>query len=135
MLVGSDFVLHSNEEYINKLLKELELHDSEVEGLKLENNCLQIDISCKGMNLDNYFNDIDNVIVTIKVYNIYKLEFDYLGGFISVNEFKMIEDNNIHIIINENDLDVIGSRYEISFKENKKYDEKNRNIDNLLKNY
>ena len=122
--------LYSNEEYINKLLKELKLHDSEVTGLKLDSDCLQIDISCKGMGLSYYFDGIDDVIMTIKVYGITKLEFDYLGAAIFVNKFVLMEDINVHIIINDNDLDVIGNKYEITCKEIKKY---NENSNNLLK--
>ncbi len=129
-------MLHSNEEYIEKLLKELKLHDSDVIGLKLCDDYFQIDISCKGMQLDSYFNDIDDVVITIKVYGIIKVEFDYLGGTIFVNEINITEnDNKVHICINKNSLDVIGNKYEISCKENKKYNESYRKLDNFLKNY
>ena len=128
-------MLHSNEEYIEKLLKELKLHDSDVIGLKLYDDSFQIDISCKGMQLDSYFNDIDNVVITIKVYGIIKVEFDYLGGTIFVDEINIAKnDDKVHISINENSLDVIGNKYEILCKENKKYNESYRKLDNFLKN-
>ena len=82
-------MLHSNEEYIEKLLKELKLHDSDVIGLKLYDDSFQIDISCKGMQLDRYFSDIDNVVITIIVYGIIKVEFDYLGGTIFIDEINI----------------------------------------------
>ena len=129
-------MLYSNDKYIEKLFNELKLHDAEVVGLKLVDNFFQIDISCEGMDIDRYFYGIDNIIVTIKVYNVTKLVFDYLGRSIFIGEINIVEnDNNVHITINENSLDVIGNKYEISFKENKKYNEANRKIDDLLKNY
>ena len=129
-------MLHSNEEYIEKLLKELKLHDSDVIGLKLYDDSFQIDISCEGMQLDSYFNDIDNVVITIKVYGIIRVEFDYLGGTIFVDEINIVKnDDKVHISINENSLDVIGNKYEILCKENKKYNESYRKLDNFLKNH
>ena len=129
-------MLYSSELYTEKLLKELKLHDAEVIGLKLNDDYFQIDISCEGMDLKRYFENIDNVIISIKVYGVTKLEFDYLGRSIVIGEIDMIKNNNnVDITINKNDLNVIGNKYEILVKENRKYNEKNRNIDNFLKNY
>ena len=117
-------------------MKELKLHDSDVIGLKLYDDSFQIDISCKGMQLDRYFNDIDNVVITIKVYGIIKVEFDYLGGTILIDEINIAKnDNKVHISINKNSLDVIGNKYEILCKENKKYNESYRKLDIFLKNH
>ena len=126
-------MLYSEEEYIKILLNDNKLHDAEVEGLKLDKSCFQIVISCKGMNPSYYFKKIDNVIINIKVYDVSKLEFDYLGSCIVINELKIENNGKIHITINNNDLDVVGDRVEITCKEIKDYDESNRELDNFLK--
>ena len=128
-------MVYSEEEYIKVLLDDNKLHDAEVIGIKLEKSCFQIDISCKGMNPGYYFKKIENVFINIKLYGVVKLEFDYLGSSIFINEFQIKrEDNKIHIIINDNDLDAVGDRIEISCKEIKEYDESYRSLDNFLKN-
>ena len=128
-------MLYSEEEYNKILLDDNKLHDAEVIGLKLEKSFFQIDISCKGMNPSYYFKKIENVIISIKLYGVVKLEFDYSGSSIFINEFKKKnEDDKTHIIINDNDLDAVGDKIEISCKEIKEYDESYRKLDNFLKN-
>ena len=51
------------------------------------------------------------------------------------DEINIAKNNDkVHISINENSLDVIGNKYEILCKENKKYNESYRKLDNFLKN-
>lgn len=134
MILGGDYMLYSNEEYIKKLLDENKLHDSEVVGLKLNEKYFQIDVSCKGMNPAYYFEKIDNVIMSIKIYNVSQLEFDYLGSSIFVNDFDLNQDKGVKITINGDDLIVCGDRFEITCEEVRKYDESNRKLSDFLKN-
>lgn len=130
-------MLYSEEEYIKVLLDDNKLHDAEVIGLKFEKSCLQIDISCKGMNPSYYFKKIDDVIMSIKIYDVTKLDFDYSDSSILINELEIRNnDGKVHITINNNDLDVVGDKVLISCKEikEKEYDESNRKLDNFLKN-
>ena len=128
-------MLYSEEEYIKVLLDDNKLHDAEVIGLKLDKSCFQIDISCKGMNPSYYFKKIENIIISIKVYGVVKLEFDYLGASIFINKFEMNNKNGkIYITINDSDLYVAGDKVEISCNEIREYDESYRRLDNFLKN-
>lgn len=122
-----------NEKYYKTLIEDNKLHDAEIIGLKLIDNCFYIKVSCKNMNISNCFDKIDNIIVTIKIDNINKLNFDYFDGPIFINTFKLIKDNDISIIIN-NDIEIVGSTFNITFDEIKKYNEANRKLDNFLKN-
>lgn len=126
-------MLYNKEEYIKKLLIENELHDSEVIGIKLEKSYFQIDVSCKGMGLSYYFEKIEDIIMSIKIYNVSKLEFDFLNASILINSFKLNKNNNtIHIVINDNELIVAGDKMEIICKEIQKY-EVNKKLDDYLK--
>lgn len=128
-------MLYSKEEYIKTLLDENKLHDASVIGLKLEKSYFQIDISCEGMNPSYYFKKIENIIISIKIYGVVKLEFDYLDSSIFIVNFEINEkDGKTHIIINDNELVVVGDNVEISCKEIKEYDESYRKLDNFLKN-
>lgn len=132
---GVSSMLYSEEQYIEKLLNENKLHDSEVIGIKLEKSCFQIDVSCKGMDLSYYFDKIEDVVISFKVYGVSKLEFDYLDSNILINQFKISKnDNSIHIVINENDMVVVGEKIEVFCKETQKYDAKNKELDEFLKN-
>lgn len=75
--------------------------------------------------------------MSIKIYGVTKLDFDYSDSSILINELEIRNnDGKAHIIINNNDLDVVGDKVLISCKEikEKEYDESNRKLDNFLKN-
>ena len=128
-------MLYSEEEYIKVLLDDNKLHDAEVIGLKLKNSCFQIDISCEGMNPSYYFKKIDDVIMSIKIYGVTKLDFDYSGSCIFINELeRTIKDGKVYITINGDELDVVGDKIEVSCKEIKENDESYRELDKFLKN-
>lgn len=128
-------MLYSEEEYIKVLLDDNKLHDAEVIGIKLKNSCFQIDISCEGMNPSYYFKKIDDVIMSIKIYGVTKLDFDYSGSCIFINELeRTIKDGKVYITINGDELDVVGDKLEISCKEIKEHDESYRELDKYLKN-
>ena len=60
-------------------------------------------------------------------------EFDFLNASILINSFKLNKNNNtIHIVINDNELIVVGDKMEIICKEIQKY-EVNKKLDDYLK--
>ena len=128
-------MLYNKEKYIKTLIYNNALHDAEIIGLKLENSCFQIQISCKGMNPSYYFKNIDNIIIDIKILDIFKLSFDYLYSSLIINELVITNKNNkIYININKNDLIVAGTKIIYSFEEIRKHDETTKRLDDFLKN-
>lgn len=124
-----------NEKYEKKLIDELRLHDSEVIGLKIQNNVMTIEISCKGMGLSYYFDGIDDVTVIINASNIKKVFFDFLNSIILINDFSIEKHENYYSIsINcGEDLYIEASNYDINFVELKEYNKYYKKLDEFLK--
>ena len=126
---------YSKEQYEEKLVYDLKLHDSEVRGIKFEHGVMTIEISCKGMDLESYFKGIDDVIITICVKDIKKMSFNFLDSTIFVYDFTINKQENHYVIsINEGqDMYIEALNYSIDFKEEKEYNINYKKLDDFLK--
>ncbi len=93
----------SNIELINKLIYELKLHDSEVIELKVNDNQIEIEISCEGMNVSYYDSKLSNVIINITCIKTIKTKVEYYSNII-INDFSILKDLDKYIVKTDDDL-------------------------------
>lgn len=124
--------MNEDNKYIKKLIYDLKLHDADIISFKIYDNTLEFLVSCKGMGVNYYFNDLDDVYFKFLIKDIKKLIFDFNGN-ISITDFSINEKNNMFIISTGDELyiECINLNIEVSLikKQNVKYDK----LDKFLK--
>lgn len=121
-------------EYIDKLINKLKLHDAEITEIKLNNGELEFKVSCEGMYVNNYFEDIDNIYFNFIVKNIKRLSFDF-DGLIIINNFELNKKDNLYILnVNNKDLYIEFEKYVIEYKEINTQSVESKKLEDLLSN-
>ena len=90
-------MIYNDNLYINKLVYDLKLHDAKIINIKSLEDELEFIISCKGMNINYYFNELENIIFKFKVKEIEKLIFDFSGS-LEINDFTILKQDDKYIL-------------------------------------
>jgi hypothetical protein len=129
-------MIYSDNLYINKLVYDLKLHDAKIINIKLLNDEFEFIVSCSGMKINYYFNELENIDFKIKVKKIEKLIFDFSGS-LEINYFTILKQNEKYILKTdyENDFYIECLEFEIipSLYKIKEIGEKNKKLDEFLK--
>ena len=97
----------------NKLLKELKLHDATISSMKLTDDSFYFMIDCKGMEINNIFNELDNIFFIVKCFDVIKINFDF-EDMILIDKLSISEKDGIVIIDTLNgDLYVECKKYDV----------------------
>ena len=116
---------------INKLIKELKLHDAIINKILLQNNTFYFKVDCSGMNIKTIYKDIDNIYFNIKCLDIIKLNFDF-DGMIIIDKLNIEEEKKLITITTlNNDLYIECKKYDIEI--NITYRNQNNILDVLNK--
>jgi hypothetical protein len=118
------------EDYRKKLINELALHNARIESIRLLNNKFSFKVSCEGMNINKIYPKLDNVYIEFVCSNILKLNFDFKESIII--DKLIIESDDDKYIIKTNDLDIICSNLNISFKPLKMLEKHSKLLDSIL---
>ena len=119
--------------YIDKLISKFKLHDAEITEIKLNDEKLEFKVSCEGMHVNSFFDNIDNIFFRFYINKIKRLSFDF-DGLIIINDFELYKNDNLYILnINNKDLDIEFEKYNIEYKEINIQSEENKKLENLLK--
>ena len=115
------------------ILLDNKLHDAIITSLKYMDNNLYIKIDCGGMNISEYFSNLDNICFTIECINIDKLKFD-MEGLILIDELTIDKKDKVIIKILNGDLYLECDNYNIlSVIEVSKRSKEDIMLDRILK--
>jgi len=119
---------------IGRLVYEFKLHDSDLIMIKLLNNELYFYVSCKGMDLNYYGDDIEDIVLKFYIKEIKNISFIFDGN-IMINDFDINENDDVFILKTDNDDFYIECLdFEIEVCDIKKYNvNKYKSLDSLLK--
>ena len=124
---------NNTNKYIDKLINELKLHDAEITGIKLNNSELEFKVSCEWMNVDSYFDNIDNIFFRFYINKIKRISFDF-DGLITINSFELNKNDNLYILnVNNKDLYIEFEKCSIEYNEVTVQSNENKKLDDLLK--
>jgi hypothetical protein len=100
--------------YSKKIIKELKLHDAVIKKINYKNDEIKLTISCSDMELDNYFKDIEDIIIEIIFTEILDLSFDIDYNIIINNLIFEEKENSIDFMVNDNELCISANKYTIN---------------------
>lgn len=120
-------------EIINKLIYELKLHDSQITGLVINNDQIEFEISCKGMNINYYYPDLDNVIFKISCSKTIETIINFYSPIL-VNDFSIEYKNYKYILKTDNsDFYIECHDINVEYELIKSYDKNFKKLDEFLK--
>ena len=94
---------YKDNDIINNLVYELKLHDANLIMIKLVNKELFFYVSCKGMGINYYYNEIEDIVLEFHIKEIKNVTCDF-DGDILINCFRINKIDDIFTLKIDNDV-------------------------------